>query len=118
MFTYIKYYSNWKVNQIMSCCTIYNTLNHIDFRFVDFKIHLIKLFSELYILSVKLYTILLTHTLKVSTLLSTTYICTIFIIFNEFVETIIINNYYFLILFLCVSTSQLNCIHTATICHE
>ncbi len=41
------------------------------FQAVLFTIHLIKLFSELYILSLKQYTILLTRKLKVSTLLST-----------------------------------------------
>ncbi len=43
---------------------------------------------------------------------------TISIISKEFGENIIISNYNFLILFLCVSTPKLKCTHTTTICHE
>ncbi len=87
---------------------------------VLFTIHLIKLFLELYSFSETIHHSSNTYikSIHYSAFNKHTICTSISIISKEFAENIIINNYNFLILFLCVSTPQLNYIHTTIICHE
>ncbi len=88
MFTHIEYYSNWKVNQILSKLYYLNTFNQIVFRVVDSFFETIHHSPNTCIKSIH------------SALNKHTTCTTISIISKEFAENIIISNYNFLLLFL------------------